>query len=409
MALPNPDSPAVTETTKATPNRWAVALSSISIVGLVLLVILMFLNFPPISPLLLWGLIAGLMIFLLIALGLGANGKVYGILIDTRNRTSLSRMQMTLWTVLALSAFLAIALPRSMPGALGTASALAIQECETNYIKDIEQIDDLETLRNDDPQAATLAEENAAAECRPDPLKITFPPELIVALGISTASFAGSSIIQSNKRNKSTLALIKEREDNKKEADSKVEEKEAALLSANTEVAQASQAKKEANKVINDPNASPEEKSKAQADLASAQQAEETAKANQTKAQKEYDEAEDVYKDALNKWEEAQGKKDGLLKVNDSPKQAKFGDIFQGDELGNYYLVDLSKVQMFFFTIAIFVAYGVALSSVIQNQSILMHPLGVDFPAFSSSLNTLLGISHAGYLTVKSVDHTKTN
>jgi hypothetical protein len=349
------------------------------------------------------------MIILLIALGLGANGKVYGILIDTRNRTSLSRMQMTLWTVLALSAFLAIALPRSMPGALGTASASAIQECEINYIKNVEQIDDLEVLRNDDPQAAALVEENAATECRPDPLKITFPPELIVALGISTASFAGSSIIQSNKRNKSTLALIKEREENKKEAEAKMKEKEEALLSANTEVAQASRAKKEANKITKDPNASAEEKNKAQADLASAEQAAETANSKQTEAQKEYDDAENAYKEALKKWEEAQGKKDGLLKVNDSPKQAKFGDIFQGDELGNYYLVDLSKVQMFFFTIAIFVAYGVALSAVIQNQSILMHPLGVDFPAFSSSLNTLLGISHAGYLTVKSVDHTKTN
>ena len=83
-------------------------------------------------------------------------------------------------------------------------------------------------------------------------------------------------------------------------------------------------------------------------------------------------------------------------------------DLFQGDEIGDYYLVDLSKVQMFFFTVAIVVSYAAALAGILNDQAALMNPLGVDFPSFSSSLNALLAISHAGYLTVKSVDHTKT-
>ena len=44
----------------------------------------------------------------------------------------------------------------------------------------------------------------------------------------------------------------------------------------------------------------------------------------------------------------------------------------------------------------------------LADLTILRHPLGVEFPPFSNSLNTLLGISHSGYLAVKTVDQTKT-
>ena len=98
----------------------------------------------------------------------------------------------------------------------------------------------------------------------------------------------------------------------------------------------------------------------------------------------------------------------GLLFVNVSPKDARLSDLFQGDEIGNYLLVDLSKVQMFFITIVVLAAYAVALRSLFLDHAALFNPLGVDFPQFSSSLNTLLGISHAGYLSVKSVDQTRT-
>ena len=97
----------------------------------------------------------------------------------------------------------------------------------------------------------------------------------------------------------------------------------------------------------------------------------------------------------------------GLLYVNDKPEDATLGDLFQGDEVGNYNLIDLSKVQMFFFTVAVLVSYGVALYALLKGDA-WRNPLGIDFPEFSASLITLLGISHAGYLSVKSVDHTKT-
>jgi hypothetical protein len=46
---------------------------------------------------------------LIIALGLGTKQRVAGVWIDTRNRVSLARMQVTLWTVVALSGFAVLA------------------------------------------------------------------------------------------------------------------------------------------------------------------------------------------------------------------------------------------------------------------------------------------------------------
>ncbi|PHR56293.1 MAG: hypothetical protein COA43_14130 [Robiginitomaculum sp.] len=85
----------------------------------------------------------------------------------------------------------------------------------------------------------------------------------------------------------------------------------------------------------------------------------------------------------------------GLLHVNEAIDQARFIDMFKGEEISDFAYLDVSKVQMFVFTIAIWLAY---LSSIIgfvaeKNYSSL--------PIISDSLVVLLGISHAGYLTVK--------
>ncbi|SRR5258708_29975896 len=54
----------------------------------------------------------GLMILFMITLGVSISGRPAGILIDERNLMSLSRLQMILWTLIILSAYLAIALER---------------------------------------------------------------------------------------------------------------------------------------------------------------------------------------------------------------------------------------------------------------------------------------------------------
>jgi hypothetical protein len=83
--------------------------------------------------------------------GQGITGLWRGLLIDERNKISLSRLQMTLWTIAVLSGFL----------------------------------------------AATFS--NLAAG-QPNPLAVIVPSELWLLMGISTTSLVASPLIQSTKR-----------------------------------------------------------------------------------------------------------------------------------------------------------------------------------------------------------------
>lgn len=107
-------------------------------------------------------------------------------------------------------------------------------------------------------------------------------------------------------------------------------------------------------------------------------------------------------------------------KAGTVPVQARFGtiyvradnerpdltDLFQGDEIGNADRIDLAKLQMFFFTVIIALAYVVALWGWMAGTA---DPAGLaKFPAMGEGLVALLGISHAGYLSSKGVGHTET-
>lgn len=87
----------------------------------------------------------------------------------------------------------------------------------------------------------------------------------------------------------------------------------------------------------------------------------------------------------------------GLLHVNVEQPQAKFLDIFKGEEISDYKYIDVSKVQMFVFTIVIWLAYLASLYAWLLTGKYEI------FPLLSESMVTFLGISHAGYLTTKAV------
>jgi hypothetical protein len=93
----------------------------------------------------------------------------------------------------------------------------------------------------------------------------------------------------------------------------------------------------------------------------------------------------------------------GIVYANTAKADARLTDMFQGDEIGNTTHVDLAKVQMFYFTIIAVVVFFAA----------VFHNLLVDgdltrLPTLSEGFVALLGISHAGYLGSKGVDHTPT-
>jgi hypothetical protein len=95
---------------------------------------------------------------------------------------------------------------------------------------------------------------------------------------------------------------------------------------------------------------------------------------------------------------------EGILYKNPAISDASFADMFEGNEVGNAAHVDLSKVQMFFFTVVIAVAYVFALWDVMSTDAI--YGSNFAFPAVSDGMVALLGISNAGYLAAKGVDHT---
>ncbi len=95
------------------------------------------------SALYAWLTIAILMALFAVVAGHGVTGYAHGVLIDDRHRLSLSRLQMLLWTVLVLSAYLAAALAN-----IGNGDA--------------------------------------------SPLDVTVPSELWIAMGISTASLVAA-------------------------------------------------------------------------------------------------------------------------------------------------------------------------------------------------------------------------
>jgi hypothetical protein len=195
---------------------------------------------PSSLRLLIWIVIIVLLLTLALTIGHGTTNQWIGLLIDERNKISLSRFQMLLWTIIILSAFLCI----------------AMLNVHTN------------------PLSA---------------LAINVPVELWALMGISTTSLVGSPVAMSVKRDQ--------------------------------------------------------------------------------------------------------------LTSNDSRASARWSDMFMGEEYANQGRLDVGKVQMFYFTIILAVAYVGALAVLFINSSITLN----SFPSLNEGLVTLLGISHAGYLINKTV------
>jgi hypothetical protein len=95
----------------------------------------------------------------------------------------------------------------------------------------------------------------------------------------------------------------------------------------------------------------------------------------------------------------------GVLRVNNDPRDSKWSDMFQSEEVGSAGHLALSKIQMFYFTLILVIAYAAALAMHFTNAS---GEIG-DFPALDNSMIALLGISHATYLAGKSISSTNTN
>ncbi len=79
----------------------------------------------------------------------------------------------------------------------------------------------------------------------------------------------------------------------------------------------------------------------------------------------------------------------------------EFADMFHGESNETKNFVDIAKVQNFFFTLVALAAYVAAIGAALSQ----VHSIALffQFPPIDQSLVTILGISHAGYLTSKAV------
>lgn len=85
-------------------------------------------------------------------------------------------------------------------------------------------------------------------------------------------------------------------------------------------------------------------------------------------------------------------------------QQATWEDLFTGEANGNAEHLDLSRLQMFFFTVVVLVVYWVVLRSAFgQIEAPGGVPRVTSLPSLPEGVLWLVGISHGGYLSMKAV------
>lgn len=98
--------------------------------------------------------------------------------------------------------------------------------------------------------------------------------------------------------------------------------------------------------------------------------------------------------------------REGILYGNESLDDARFTDLFEGDEVGNAHLIDVGKLQMFLFTAIVAVVFAAQLFQLIAYSDLLADDIGL--PVLPGGLLALMGVSNTAYLANKGVARTPT-
>lgn len=85
-------------------------------------------------------------------------------------------------------------------------------------------------------------------------------------------------------------------------------------------------------------------------------------------------------------------------------QEASWKDLFTGESTGNAKHLDLSRLQMFFFTVVVLVVYWVVLRDYFGQIEASKVVRKVDLlPSLPEGVLWLVGISHGGYLSMKAI------
>jgi hypothetical protein len=245
-----------------------------------------------------WALTAVVLLGIVVIAGHGITGRWIGLLINERNRMSLTRLQLIAWTVLVLSAIFAAAL------------------------------DNLAIARGGSVDTVAAA------------MVVAVPSNLWIAMGISTASLVAAPLVLRPKIRTSP----------------NTEEMDATLDVLNTEK---HQSRSHGESSVGSPSLSAHIR----------------------------DRVDHI----------------GQLVRNHCVLEADFKELFRGEELGNATYLDLGKLQMFLMTLVVLTAYALALAVVFSDSADRVTTL----PSLHEGLVTLLGVSHAGFLTHEAVPHSQ--
>ena len=93
---------------------------------------------------------------------------------------------------------------------------------------------------------------------------------------------------------------------------------------------------------------------------------------------------------------------DSQFVKNRSIDQASLADLFMGELVDDFQLLDVAKIQMFFFTLVAVLSYATAIGASLRSGLV-----PAMLPTVGEGLLAILGISHGGYLMSKAASAPK--
>jgi len=88
--------------------------------------------------------------------------------------------------------------------------------------------------------------------------------------------------------------------------------------------------------------------------------------------------------------------------LRDSATKAGWSDLWKGEKKNNQHYLDISRIQMFYFTLVVYFGYAFQVGILLYEAQTNPNPIPIEsLPTVPSGMLTILGISHAGYLGKK--------
>jgi len=102
-------------------------------------------------------------------------------------------------------------------------------------------------------------------------------------------------------------------------------------------------------------------------------------------------------------YQESEQDLSGPLYRNKSPKDARWSDLFTGEQNSNCLYLDLPRLQMCFFTLVALLVYAVML-----HEQLIKGDNAKGLPDLNEGLLAIIAISHGGYLVSKAAQNSAT-